>query len=89
MGVSFEVPVRYEIIDGLGSGAYGTVVAAKETEKDEEGNKFESFVAIKKIERSFEHRVFASRMLRELKIMRLLKHDNILSIKSVMNPGSI
>jgi serine/threonine protein kinase len=54
--VSFEVPSHYEILDLLGSGAYGTVVAAKETEQDEEGKDFESFVAIKKIERSFEHR---------------------------------
>jgi serine/threonine protein kinase len=49
----------------------------------------ESFVAIKKIERAFEHKVFAQRTLRELKIMRLLEHENILSIKSVLQPESL
>lgn len=46
-------------------------------------------MAIKKIERAFEHKVFAQRTLRELKIMRLLEHENILSIKSVLQPDSL
>ena len=37
-------------------------------------------VAIKKINKTFEHRLFAIRTLRELKILRNLKHDNILNI---------
>ena len=46
-------------------------------------------VAIKKIEKAFEHKVFALRTLRELKIMRLLNHDNVLSVKTVLNPESL
>jgi len=84
LGVRFELPPCFEIVDALGSGAYGTVVAAKETDDN-----VESFVAIKKIERAFEHKVFAQRTLRELKIMRLLEHENILSIKSVLQPESL
>lgn len=34
-------------------------------------------VAIKKIERTFEHRFYAKRTLRELKILRNLKHENV------------
>ena len=34
LGVRFELPSCYEIVDALGSGAYGTVVAAKETDTD-------------------------------------------------------
>ena len=34
-------------------------------------------VAIKKIERAFEHRLYAKRTLRELKILRLIKHENV------------
>ena len=37
-------------------------------------------VAIKKIERTFEHRFYAKRTLRELKILRNLKHENVIMI---------
>ena len=45
-------------------------------------------VAIKKIERAFEHKIFAQRTLRELKIQRLLQHENILDIQVIMKPES-
>jgi serine/threonine protein kinase len=69
LGSKFEVEKRYEIIDPVGSGAYGVVVAAKDLEAEDQEN---NLVAIKKIEKAFEHKVFAQRTLRELKIMRLL-----------------
>jgi serine/threonine protein kinase len=68
MGTRFEVDKKYEIIDPIGSGAYGVVVAAKDasvaTGKEGESN----LVAIKKIVKAFEHRVFSLRTYRELKI---------------------
>ena len=67
IGTRFEIEKRYEIIDPIGSGAYGDVVAAKDTtieEKEDESN----LVAIKKIVKAFEHRVFSLRTYRELKI---------------------
>jgi serine/threonine protein kinase len=73
------------MIDPVGSGAYGVVVAAKDKAEDDQNN----LVAIKKIEKAFEHKVFALRTLRELKIMRLLDHDNVLSIKSILKPESL
>ena len=69
LGTRFEVDKCYEIIDPVGSGAYGVVVAAKDHSVAEGEN---NLVAIKKIEKAFEHKVFAQRTLRELKIMRLL-----------------
>jgi mitogen-activated protein kinase 1/3/mitogen-activated protein kinase 6 len=54
LGVRFELPGNFDIVDALGTGAYGTVVAAKMQVEGEE-----DFVAIKKIERAFEHKVFA------------------------------
>jgi serine/threonine protein kinase len=69
LGSKFEVDKRFEIIDPVGSGAYGVVVAAKDLEAEDQEN---NLVAIKKIEKAFEHKVFAQRTLRELKIMRLL-----------------
>lgn len=79
------MPDQYEMIDPVGSGAYGVVVAAKDKAEDDQNN----LVAIKKIEKAFEHKVFALRTLRELKIMRLLDHDNVLSIKSILKPESL
>jgi serine/threonine protein kinase len=68
-GTKFELSKRYEILDPMGQGAYGIVVAAKDLEgADEENN----LVPIKKIEKAFEHKVFMQRTLRELKILRLL-----------------
>jgi serine/threonine protein kinase len=85
LGSRFELPNNYEIIDPVGSGAYGVVVAAKDKNEEEPNN----LVAIKKIEKAFEHKIFALRTLRELKIMRLLNHDNVLSVKSILNPDSL
>ena len=56
LGSRFEVNKRYEIIDPVGSGAYGVVVAAKDLEAEDQEN---NLVAIKKIEKAFEHKVFA------------------------------
>jgi serine/threonine protein kinase len=89
LGETFELPLQYEVIDPLGSGAYGTVCAAKEIGVDENGQRTEAFVAIKKINKVFEHRVYAQRTLRELKIMRLLEHENVLSAKCILEPESL
>lgn len=56
LGSKFDVGKRYEIIDPIGSGAYGVVVAAKDLELEDQSN---NLVAIKKIEKAFEHKVFA------------------------------
>jgi hypothetical protein len=66
------------------------VVAAKDKEvQEEEGADAESnLLAIKKIVKAFEHRVFALRTYRELKIQRLLDHENVLGIKRLLKPKS-
>ena len=86
MGSRFEIPSKYEILDPAGSGAYGVVVAAKDTSIEDESN---NLIAIKKIEKAFEHKVFALRTLRELKIMRLLNHENVLGIQTIFKPKSV
>jgi serine/threonine protein kinase len=114
-GARFTVPKRFQIIEPVGTGAYGIVVAAidtelkaqleedreetrkmreeglidEEEEEEEEEDPDDGMVAIKKIERVFEHKVFAQRTLRELKIQRLLQHENILSIQTILKPPSI
>ena len=49
-------------------------MSAEDLEAQDEESKL---VAIKKIERAFEHPLFAKRTLRELRILRLLSHENV------------
>jgi len=82
---TFEVDDKYEIIDIIGQGAYGIVVAAKDKTATK---KEKSYVAIKKIEKAFEHKIFTRRTLRELKILRLLRHENVIGIRTLLLPKS-
>ncbi len=43
----------------------------------------DDLVAIKNITKTFEHKTYAYRALREIKIMRLLDHENILQIRTI------
>jgi serine/threonine protein kinase len=81
VGATFMLDSRYEILDTLGTGAYGIVVSAYDKVTKQK-------VAIKKIEKAFEHSTFTKRTLRELKILRLLKHDNILRMLTIQLPVS-
>jgi serine/threonine protein kinase len=45
-------------------------------------------VAIKKIDKAFEHKIFTKRTLRELRILKLLEHENIISIETLILPKS-
>lgn len=77
--VRFEVDSRYTPMESIGTGAYGVVCAAKD-------NRTGRKVAIKKIHKAFEVLIIAKRTCRELKILRHLRHENIISILDVMEP---
>ena len=47
-----------------------------------------SQVAIKKMTNVFEHKIFTRRILRELRILRLLKHENIIDLIEIILPKS-
>ncbi|XP_051151824.1 mitogen-activated protein kinase 19-like [Andrographis paniculata] len=72
---------RYKIVEIIGKGSYGVVCAAIDTHT---GGK----VAIKKITNIFEHMSDAMRILREIKLLRLLRHPDIVEIKRIMLPPS-
>ncbi|KAL6975564.1 Mitogen-activated protein kinase 19 [Sarracenia purpurea var. burkii] len=72
---------RYKIIEVIGKGSYGVVCAAIDTRTGEK-------VAIKKINDIFEHISDAIRILREVKLLRLLRHPDIVDIKRIMLPPS-
>lgn len=70
----------------VGSGSYGIVLEADDFKaKRSDPRK----VAIKKIEKAFLHRFFAKRTLRELKILRLLKHENVSHILITLDRQSL
>ncbi|EXC11699.1 Mitogen-activated protein kinase 19 [Morus notabilis] len=72
---------RYKILEVVGKGSYGVVCAAIDTHTGEK-------VAIKKINDVFEHLSDAIRILREVKLLRLLRHPDIVEIKRIMLPPS-
>lgn len=72
---------RYKIQEVIGKGSYGVVCSAIDTHTDEK-------VAIKKIHDIFEHISDAARILREIKLLRLLRHPDIVEIKHIMLPPS-
>ncbi|RLN30724.1 mitogen-activated protein kinase 7 [Panicum miliaceum] len=72
---------RYKIQEIIGKGSYGVVCSAIDQQTGEK-------VAIKKIQNIFEHLSDAARILREIKLLRLLRHPDIVEIKHVMLPPS-
>ncbi|KAK6130396.1 hypothetical protein DH2020_035806 [Rehmannia glutinosa] len=72
---------RYRIEEVIGKGSYGVVCSAFDTHLGEK-------VAIKKINDIFEHVSDATRILREIKLLRLLRHPDIVEIKHILLPPS-
>ncbi|KAF3551752.1 hypothetical protein DY000_02002354 [Brassica cretica] len=72
---------RFKIQERIGKGSYGVVCSAIDTLTGEK-------VAIKKIHDIFEHISDAARILREIKLLRLLRHPDIVEIKHIMLPPS-
>jgi len=75
-GKMFEAPTRFTLLECIGKGAYGIVCSAFDTWT---GN----YVAVKKIENTFEHVTFAKRTLREVRLLRLLQHENLINAQHV------
>jgi mitogen-activated protein kinase 1/3 len=76
---NFEIDEKYQPIKAIGKGAYGVVCSAKNLVTGEK-------VAIKKIGNAFENLTDARRTLREIKLLRHLRHDNIIAVKDVLKP---
>ena len=82
----FTLPKSFVLKKLLGRGAYGTVVSAEETYKDEDDVEQKEIVALKKVNKVFENTIYSRRTLREMKIMRLVQHENIMSLKYIIQP---
>ncbi|KVI07885.1 Mitogen-activated protein (MAP) kinase, conserved site-containing protein [Cynara cardunculus var. scolymus] len=72
---------RYQVQEVIGKGSYGVVGSATDTLTGER-------VAIKKINDVFDHVSDATRILREIKLLRLLRHPDIVEIRHIMLPPS-
>uniref|UniRef100_A0A3B5A0D6 mitogen-activated protein kinase n=1 Tax=Stegastes partitus TaxID=144197 RepID=A0A3B5A0D6_9TELE len=73
---SWEVPERYRDLRQVGTGAYGTVCSALDSRT---GTK----VAIKKLYRPFQSEIFAKRAYRELRLLKHMKHENVIGLLDV------
>ncbi|XP_028670725.1 mitogen-activated protein kinase 7 isoform X1 [Erpetoichthys calabaricus] len=80
LDIKFEVGDEYDIIETIGTGAYGVVSSARRRATGQQ-------VAIKKIPNAFDVVTNAKRTLRELKILKHFKHDNIIAIKDILKPN--
>ncbi|KAI6048072.1 kinase-like domain-containing protein [Pisolithus marmoratus] len=75
-GTSFEVTTRYVDLQPVGMGAFGLVCSAKDQLTG-------SSVAIKKIMKPFSTPVLSKRTYRELKLLKHIQHENIISLSDV------
>ncbi|CAD6266138.1 unnamed protein product [Miscanthus lutarioriparius] len=79
-GNLLEVSAKYvPPIRPVGRGACGIICAAVNAQTREE-------VAIKKIGNAFDNQIDAKRTLREIKLLRHMKHENVISIKDIIRP---
>mmetsp|Transcript_144179 Transcript_144179/g.461646 ORF Transcript_144179/g.461646 Transcript_144179/m.461646 type:complete len:373 (+) Transcript_144179:94-1212(+) len=79
--VKFKVPAHLELIKKVGSGAYGTVCSFSDPKT---GTK----LAVKKITDAFHDLIDGKRILREVKLLRSFRHDNIIQILDMYPPDS-
>uniref|UniRef100_A0A672KQK6 mitogen-activated protein kinase n=1 Tax=Sinocyclocheilus grahami TaxID=75366 RepID=A0A672KQK6_SINGR len=77
----WEVPVRYQNLSPVGSGAYGTVCSAYD---EKTGLK----VAVKKLSRPFQSIIHAKRTYRELRLLKHMKHENVIGLLDVFTPAT-
>uniref|UniRef100_A0A8C4RK85 mitogen-activated protein kinase n=1 Tax=Erpetoichthys calabaricus TaxID=27687 RepID=A0A8C4RK85_ERPCA len=77
----WEVPERYQNLTPVGSGAYGSVCSAYDM-------KLRQKVAVKKLSRPFQSLIHARRSYRELRLLKHMKHENVIGLLDVFSPAS-
>ncbi|KAL3771220.1 hypothetical protein ACHAW5_007522 [Stephanodiscus triporus] len=76
---TFTVDTKFAFTRVIGSGAYGVVISAQDTHLN-------SRVAIKMVPKAFQDEIDAKRILREIKLLKHFKHENIVNIVDMMPP---
>ncbi|XP_027873493.1 mitogen-activated protein kinase 14A [Xiphophorus couchianus] len=77
----WEVPRRYRDLSPVGSGAYGSVCSAFD-------EKLGLKVAVKKLSRPFQSIIHAKRTYRELRLLKHMKHENVIGLLDVFSPAT-
>lgn len=77
---TFTVDRNYSMIRVIGSGAYGVVISASDAKTD-------SNVAIKMVPKAFSDEIDAKRILREIKLLKHFRHENIVRLIDMMPPN--
>ncbi|EPY52684.1 CMGC/MAPK/P38 protein kinase Sty1 [Schizosaccharomyces cryophilus OY26] len=75
-GTCFEITTRYSDLQPIGMGAFGLVCSAKDQLTGMN-------VAVKKIMKPFSTPVLAKRTYRELKLLKHLRHENVISLSDI------
>jgi len=87
VSTTWEVPERYLNLSPVGSGAFGQVCSATDTERRSE-NGGDVRVAIKKIARPFQSAIHAKRTYRELRMLKHMRHENIIELLDCFTPSA-
>ncbi|KAK7119858.1 hypothetical protein R3I94_021634 [Phoxinus phoxinus] len=77
----WEMPERYQGLSPVGSGAYGSVCSALDV-------KTGLRVAVKKLSRPFQSIIHAKRTYRELRLLKHMKHENVIGLLDVFSPAT-
>ncbi|KAJ5633887.1 Mitogen-activated protein kinase hog1 [Penicillium herquei] len=75
-GTTFEITSRYTDLQPVGMGAFGLVCSARDQLTGQP-------VAVKKIMKPFSTPVLSKRTYRELKLLKHLRHENIISLSDI------
>ncbi|XP_036376412.1 mitogen-activated protein kinase 11 [Megalops cyprinoides] len=76
----WEVPERYQNLTPVGSGAYGSVCSAYDV-------RLRQKVAVKKLSRPFQSLIHSRRSYRELRLLKHMKHENVIGLLDVFSPA--
>lgn len=79
---TYLVPDHLEFIKKVGSGAYGTVASFRDPISGEK-------IAVKKVQHAFDDLIDAKRILREIRILTQLSHENIIRIIELYPPSGV
>ncbi|KAG7283862.1 hypothetical protein CRUP_034049 [Coryphaenoides rupestris] len=77
----WEVPVRYQSLFPVGSGAYGSVCSSCDEKTSRK-------IAVKKLSRPFQSIIHAKRTYRELRLLKHMNHENVICLLDVFTPAT-
>mmetsp|Transcript_56409 Transcript_56409/g.120021 ORF Transcript_56409/g.120021 Transcript_56409/m.120021 type:complete len:412 (-) Transcript_56409:66-1301(-) len=77
----WQLPLRYEIRQVIGTGSYGSVCEAKDSETNR-------LVAVKRIRHMFEDLIDCKRILREVAILGRLQHEGVVQLHDIIAGGN-